>query len=225
MNKRSPGRAGEGLANRPGGCHAYQSSLLIKKMGILFLVCVLCLYRTFCAYCRGIDSGGRIIRRMDSEIGYSLAERMVRAPRHAAEVRNPKACALALEMLADGCGTSEIVKATGLTAGILARLRYDHNEAISVRREKAADDAEHMAERYRAILEEKANMLLDDPDLLKKVNPRDLAVTYEIFRSKASSLRGEATAVVEHRKGVSLEDAKKALEAAQKRIQGESIDV
>jgi len=162
---------------------------------------------------------------MDSEIGYSLARKMVSGPSNLMEVKNPEACALALEMLADGESYSRVCEATGLTHGVLARLRYDHREAIGVRREKAADDAEHMAERYRAILEEKANMLEVDKEMLGKVNPKDLALTYGILRDKASSLRGDATSVVEHKRGVTLEDARKAVEEAQKRIKGEAIDV
>jgi len=132
---------------------------------------------------------------------------------------------LALEMLANGETYAAIEGATGINRKTLVSLKYRHSDAIEVRRERAADDAEHMAERYRAILEEKASMLEGDREMLGKVNPKDLALTYGILRDKASTLRGDATSVIEHKRGVSLEDAKKALEEAQKRIQGEAIDV
>jgi hypothetical protein len=41
---------------------------------------------------------------------------------------------------------------------------------------------------------------------LKKINPKDLALTAAIGTDKPMQLRGEATSVVEHRKGASLED-------------------
>lgn len=162
---------------------------------------------------------------MDTAIGHSLARAMVRGKGNLTEVRNPEGCALALEMLANGETYAAIEGATGISRNTLVSLRYRHSDAIEVRRERAADDAEHMAERYRAILEQRAEQLEGDGEALARVNPKDLALTYGILRDKASTLRGDASSVVEHKKGLSLEDARRMIEEAQKRVRDEAIEV
>ena len=162
---------------------------------------------------------------VDSAIGHSLARVMVAGRGNLTEVRNPERSALALEMLANGETYAAVEAATGISKKTLVSLRYRHSDAIGVRRERAADDAEHMAERYRAILEQKAEQLESDGDALARVNPKDLALTYGILRDKASTLRGDASSVVEHKRGVSLEDARKMIEEAQKRLREEAIEV
>lgn len=162
---------------------------------------------------------------MDSAIGHSLARVMVAGRGNLTEVKNPEESALALEMLANGETYAAVEAATGISKKTLVGLRYRHSDAIGVRRERAADDAEHMAERYRAILEQKAEQLEEGGEALAKVNPKDLALTYGILRDKASTLRGDASSVVEHKSGVSLEDAKRLIEAAQKKVRSEAIDV
>lgn len=141
------------------------------------------------------------------------------------EVRKPEECALAVEMLAHGRPLAEVTRETGLTHGALTALRYRHSEAIEVRRMRAADDAEHTAERYRLLAQARADQLMDDPEALKKVNPKDLMLAYGIARDKASTLRGDATVTVEHKKGFSLEDAAKMIEAARKNVNAEVVDV
>ena len=162
---------------------------------------------------------------MDTAIGHSLARVMVAGNSNLTEVREPEKCALALEMLANGETYVAVEAATGIRRQTLVSLRYRHSDAIGVRRERAADDAEHMAERYRAILEQKAEQLEGDGEALARVNPKDLALTYGILRDKASTLRGDASSVVEHKKGLSLEDARKMIEEAQKRVRNEAIEV
>jgi hypothetical protein len=104
-------------------------------------------------------------------------------------------------------------------------MRYDHRDAIDVRRLRAADDAEHVAERYRMLLEVKADQLEGDAESLSKTSAKDLALAYAIARDKSSNLRGDATVIVEGRKGMSLDEAAAMIEAAQKRVRGTAIDV
>lgn len=162
---------------------------------------------------------------MDTSIAHSIAEAAAHAPANRLEVVKPVECALAMDMLASGESYAEIARETGLTHYAIAALRGRHEEAIAVRRARAADEAEHLADVYRQVLREKAEGLLSDKEALKKLNPKDAALTLGILTDKAMTLRGEATSVVEHRKGVSLEDAAAMIEAARKKVRGEAIDV
>ena len=145
--------------------------------------------------------------------------------KNAVEVRRPADVIRAIDMLAAGESTRKIRRETGFGHDVMVRLKYDHKDAIEVRRLKAADEAEKLAGRYALLGEEKADLLERDEDALKKTNPKDIALSYAIYRDKSSALRGEATTVVAHKRDVSLEDARAAIEAAQKRIRGEAIDV
>jgi len=89
----------------------------------------------------------------------------------------------------------------------------------------AAQESEELASSYREVLRRKAEGLLDDVEALKKLNPKDAALTLGILTDKGMTLRGDATAVVEHRRGVSLKDAQEMIEAARKKVKGEAIDV
>ena len=141
------------------------------------------------------------------------------------EVRDPIKCARILERIARGDATRVIMREEDIGHAMIARLKIDHGEAIGKRRELAAVDAEQLAEQYRLIAQDKAEMLAGDEEMLSKVNPKDLALSYGIYRDKASQLRGEATVTIEHKKQVSLEDAKAAIEAARKVVNAEVVDV
>ena len=58
----------------------------------------------------------------------------------------------------------------------------------------------------------------DDPELLDKISPDRLALMAGIAQDKAMTLEGEATSVVEHRDGKSMEDALEAIKKAKGRV-------
>ena len=164
-------------------------------------------------------------KELDSVIAKSVGEAAKVGRCDKIEVRDPMKAAVILERLARGDRLRRVMAEEGVGQEMIARLKLDHGEAIAKRRELAASDAEYLAERYRLLAEDKADQLADDPEGLAKVNPKDLALSFGIYRDKASSLRGDATAVVEHKRSVSLEDAAAMIEAARKKVQGEAIDV
>ncbi len=164
-------------------------------------------------------------RAMDAVIAESVGEAAKVGRSDKIEVRDPMKAAVILERLARGDRLRRVMAEEGVGQEMIARLKLDHGEAIARRRELAAGDAEYLAERYRLLAEDKADQLADDPEAMARVNPKDLALSYGIYRDKASNLRGDATAVVEHKRSVSLEDAAAMIEAARKKVQGEAIDV
>jgi dihydroxyacetone kinase-like predicted kinase len=69
-------------------------------------------------------------------------------------------------------------------------------------------------------------MLAEDETALKRVNIRDLAMSYGIYAEKFFMATEGNKVVVEHRTGApSLEDAVKAIEEAKKRAKAASIEV
>ena len=144
-----------------------------------------------------------------SLISRSVAEYAAGCKGHALEVQNPEGCVRAMEMLALGAPYREICAETGLRPSNISKLKVRHSGAVEARREAQASELEDLADVYREALRRKADDLLGDDEKLAKVNPKDLALTTAILTDKPMQLRGEATSVVEHRSGVSLEDVMK----------------
>jgi hypothetical protein len=141
------------------------------------------------------------------------------------ECLRPEQAVMALEMMARGARYVDVEEATGISVYTLMRMRQDHAGTLAERRKVAAEKAELVAEQYGELLLRKAEQLHCDRGALEKVNPKDLALTYGIVQDHRAKLSGEATAVFEHRKGISLEDAKAMIEAARRHIDAEVIDV
>jgi hypothetical protein len=142
------------------------------------------------------------------------------------ENKEPKMAAYALELLSEGVSYEEVRKQTGIGFLALTSLRTRHETAIDERRKQLALDGFEQAERMRALVAKKAEMLFHDEDALKKTNIKDLALAQAITQDKALQAAGENRVVVEHRTGKpSLEDAMKAIAEARAVLQKEAIPV
>jgi hypothetical protein len=75
------------------------------------------------------------------------------------------------------------------------------------------------------LAKQKMQCLADNPDELAKVHLRDLVLPYAIAQDKAFAALGENKVIVEHRRGASLEDAMREIEAARAKIRQSAIEV
>jgi hypothetical protein len=97
---------------------------------------------------------------------------------------------------------------------------------MDVRRQQLAADGFEIAEKMRLLIAQKAEMLANDEEAMKKVNIRDLVLPYGIAMDKALQSLGEAKVVIEHRSGKpSLEDAVAAINAAKASLVKDAIPV
>jgi hypothetical protein len=142
------------------------------------------------------------------------------------EKRKPKEAALALDMLAAGETYSKVMEVTGIGFVALSALRARHERALEVRRKELALDGFEMAERMRALVAKKAEMLMEDDEALMKTPLKDLTLSYGISVDKGLQALGEQKVVVEHRTGKpTLADAMKAIEEARAALQKEAIPI
>lgn len=142
------------------------------------------------------------------------------------EKRKPKQAALALDMLAAGETYEKTMKVTGIGFVALSALRARHERALEVRRKELALDGFEMAERMRALVTKKTEMLMEDDEALMKTPLKDLTVGYAISVDKGLQALGEQKVVVEHRTGKpTLADAMKAIEEARAALQREAIPI
>lgn len=97
--------------------------------------------------------------------------------------------------------------------------------ALDERRTMLADDALELVEGLRLLQKEKMRMLAEDPDQLAKTSIKDLSIPWGIANDKWFAAMGENKVIVEHRKGVSLEDAMAAIAAARAKLKEQAIEV
>jgi len=119
-----------------------------------------------------------------------------------------------------------VMEETGIGFVALSALRARHERALEVRRKELALDGFEMAERMRALVAKKTEMLMEDDEALMKTPLKDLTLSYGISVDKGLQALGEQKVVVEHRTGKpSLADAMKAIEEARAALRNDTITV
>lgn len=148
----------------------------------------------------------------------NIKERAKDLPVNCAENTKPHVAAKGLWMLAHGQSINEIRRVTGLGNETIRRLARDHNSTLEGEQKRAAQRYMSIAHEYMDRLYEWSELAADDPDMLRKVSPDRLAMTAGIAQDKALTLNGQATSVIEHRKGKSIDEALEIINAARARV-------
>ena len=142
------------------------------------------------------------------------------------ERRMPKEAVEALEMMCNGVTYRNIELKTGIKFDTLMALRSRHKVAVEIRREQLAADGFEMAEGLRLLAQQKMSDLAADPKELKKVNLRDLAISYGVAVDKGMlALDGNRVTVEHVSKKPSLADAMEAIKEARQALQKEAIPI
>lgn len=96
---------------------------------------------------------------------------------------------------------------------------------LDKRKEIIAQDAMALIEGIRMLQHEKLRMLAEDENALKRVNIRDLAMSYGLYADKFFMATDGNKVVVEHKSGApSIEDARKAIEEARAKARANAMD-
>lgn len=142
------------------------------------------------------------------------------------EAKKPDAAIETLELMAQGMSWRKVREQTGVSFAGQAGLKARNGAVLAIRREEMALDGFETAEKLRMLVSDKAEMLSDDEDALKKTSIKDLVLARAIEQDKAFAAIGENTVVVEHRKvGPSLADAQEFIESMKAQVRAEAIDV
>lgn len=136
----------------------------------------------------------------------------------ALENKHPQLAAVALWRIAQGEPLYRVAKDLNLSKMTLRSVVHRHSKALTEQKAKFSKLYAAAAEEYTHLLFEKADRLMDNPETLDAVSPDRLAVTVGILTDHASRLSGMASAVIEHRKGASIDDAAAMIAAARERI-------
>lgn len=140
-------------------------------------------------------------------------------PNRKVEVSKPEATQKALAMIADGQSYNRIEKTTGIDHRTLARLANENQESIDDWRRRAAQKAKQAAD---LVLDSLNDAVIERG---RETSIKDLSISYGILADKSLVLSDQPTQITETRQAVDMDAARAAIEAAQKRICGEAIDV
>ena len=142
------------------------------------------------------------------------------------EVKDPeKACSI-LALICRGVVERTIIRECGTSFGVIRALKTRHHEIIQATRVHRSLKATQIQLKAADALEKKLERVMDDEDQLDRTSVKDLALGYGIATDKQRVIQGESAVVVVHEHKVSLEDARKAIEAARAEVKGKGmIDV
>ena len=147
-----------------------------------------------------------------------IRERAKGMGRGCVEKTKPDIAAKALWMLAQGARICDVARTTGLGHESVRRLEWTHGDTLESKRKEFANRYAMAAAEYTDLLFHKAEQLSQSPEELAKISPDRLALVVGIMTDKSSQLAGMATAVIEHRRGASLDEAAQMIEEARMRV-------
>jgi len=145
------------------------------------------------------------------------------------EAKFPEASARALYLLSEtDLSKNEIARQCGFMKIQLDRLAMANAPTLEHNRPELAKRFTNIAKKTAVVLEKRLERLMEDNNLLDATPINHLAILAGVSVDKAAALSGVATNIVEHRVGLSLDDAAKMIEAARARatqkLKGEAIE-
>lgn len=133
---------------------------------------------------------------------------------NAIEHSHPDKVGKILRMTAEGFTTAEIMREADVSRGVVHRIQRNYCDATEAMRKLAATEYWSAGMRFAELVKMRADQLYDDPEDLRRVNPKDLSVAAKNLMGTAMPLAGMASDIREVRSEVSLEDAQRMIEAA-----------
>jgi hypothetical protein len=127
-------------------------------------------------------------------------------------------CAIALLMRSENRPLREVRDKTGLSINTIQRLSWSHRETLESARAVMGREMAIVADKARMALSERLDILLGSEEELKATRLSDLAVVVGIAHDKALALSNQATVVIEHRTGPTIEDVMIEIQAARDRV-------
>jgi hypothetical protein len=130
------------------------------------------------------------------------------------EAQDSEKAAQALYLLQRGATIYKAAKETGISEIVLRRTASHHLGPLEKWRPDLVQRLGSLSMVSMEALAMKFDQIMSDPEELKKVSIDKLAVTAGIVTDKFLTINGQATSRVEHRIGISLDDATAAIAAA-----------
>ena len=158
---------------------------------------------------------------MSEQLEQSLRE-AAQADARSVEAKRPEQAAQALMMLCDGMSERAVERGTGISARCVSTMKKRHAEFLQVGRAEAARRAARLASKAESVALQKLRLLdpeeaVDKADraereeTLKKLNPRDVLVTYGVACDKSRQLEPAPMVVADYSNVPSLDRVREVL--------------
>jgi len=134
------------------------------------------------------------------------------------EKKDPARVAQVLRMKADGCSMREVYDATGTSFEQQIRLYRTHGDTIHELHKEIAMTAGQVAKLSMEMLTEKLQQINNNPDQMREVQIRDIALVTGIAVDKSIAANTGGVTVIEHRSGPSIDDAMAYQEGLRKKL-------
>ena len=158
---------------------------------------------------------------MAEEVSASIqfvARAQRRQSRTGMERTNPSKAAALLVELARGTSQLRIRGKFGVSGKVVSRLVRDHQELLERTHAWRAETGARLAVKASRAFEEKLDRILDDPETLDRTPMREFVLAYRVTLDQQRAALAECPSPTPTRSGVTLADAKKAIEDAKRRI-------
>ena len=157
---------------------------------------------------------------MAEEVAASIqfvARAQRRQSRMGMERTNPSKAAALLVELARGTSQLRIRSKFGVSGKVVSRFVRDHQELLERTHLWRAETGARLAVKASRAFEQKLDRILDDPETLDRTPMRDFVLAYQVsLAQQRAALAACPTPTRTSR--VTLEDARKAIEDAKRRI-------
>jgi hypothetical protein len=135
------------------------------------------------------------------------------------EIKSPEKTAEMVSDLLNGMSTSSWCAKYNLGGTDLRAFKQKYMPLIAERKEWLARQNVSVASMAQELQLQKMEQLAEDPEELKKVNVRDLAMTANLAIQGFVQMTDGNRVIVEHQKGATLEDAQARIALARERAQ------
>ena len=147
-----------------------------------------------------------------------VMDRAEEAPPNALENTNPERAAVILWHRANGDSYKKIRNKYGVGLATIKRMEIEYKDPLASVRKEATVEWLAIASASKDALMKKMEQYEDDPESLKDVSPDRLSLTAAMAQDKAMALEGQASTIIEHRPGKSIEDAQEMIKMAKARV-------
>jgi hypothetical protein len=147
-----------------------------------------------------------------------VVERAKESPPNALENTKPEKAACILWHRANGDSYRSIRNKYKVGLATIKRMEIEYKDPLGSVRKEATVDWLVIASANKEALMKKMEQYEDDPELLKDVSPDRFSLTAAMAQDKAMALEGQASTIVEHRSGRSIEDAQEMIKQAKARV-------
>jgi hypothetical protein len=147
-----------------------------------------------------------------------VMDRAKDSPPNALENTHPEKAACILWHRAQGDSYKKIRNKYNVGLATIKRMELGYKEPLAEARKTASVDWLCLADASRQAAFTKLERMQDDPELLDQVGLDRLTLAAAVSQDKAMVLEGQASTIVEHKSGKSIEEAQEMIKMAKARV-------